>query len=94
MEGFKEGVVAGAVLAIAFGVGIKDIHNTNTGKMLEEFNKEYKRDDTKALHVEDFNDDNIPEIILEKESGEKVVFDVKNNDINIVTDGDTISYLY
>ena len=94
MNGFKQGVVAGAVLAAAFGIGINDIHNANTSKMLEEFDKEYQYDDTKGLHVEDFNDDNVPEIILEKESGEKVVFDVKNNDINLVIDDDVIPYIY
>ncbi len=94
MNGFKQGVVAGALLAASLGIGINDIHNTNTSKVLEEFQKEYKMDDTKALHIEDFNDDNVPEIILDKESGDKMVFDVKNNDINFVTEFDTIPWLY
>ena len=94
MNGFKQGVVAGALLAASLGIGINDIHNTNTSKVLEEFQKEYKMDDTKALHIEDFNDDNVPEIILDKESGDKMVFDVKNNDINFITEFDTIPWLY
>ena len=94
MNGFKQGVVAGALLAASLGIGINDIHNTNTSKVLEEFQKEYKMDDTKALHIEDFNDDNVPEIILDKESGDKMVCDVKNNDINFVTEFDTIPWLY
>lgn len=95
MNGFKQGVVAGAVLAASLGIGINDIHNANTTKVLEEFQKEYKMDDTKTLHIEDLNNDNVPEIVIDKENNDKYVFDIKNNDINLVVDDDeTIPLMY
>ena len=52
--------------------------------------QEYKQDDTKSLKIEDLNKDNTPEIILEKNDGAKVVYDIKNNYVNFDFDGEKI----
>ena len=40
--------------------------------------------------IEDLNKDNTPEIILEKNDGAKVVYDIKNNYVNFDFDGEKI----
>lgn len=83
-----------AVASACLGIGVANEYNDYQNKQLiQDMMQEYKQDDTKSLKIEDLNKDNTPEIIIEKNDGAKVVYDIKNNDIYFDIDGDKIEKL-
>lgn len=46
--------------------------------------------DTKSLKIEDINDDEMPDIIVEKHNGDQIIYDFKNNSIGIKMDDEIV----
>lgn len=76
-------VVGSALSAAVLGGGMTAYDKYQKKDLLNEFKKEYKQDDTKGLEIKDINEDEIPEIILEKKDGDAYIYDMNNYDVGI-----------
>lgn len=84
-------IIGAAIVSAFIGGGINNVYNNYQAKsLMNDMMEEYKQDDTKSLKIEDLNDDNSPEIILEKTDGTQCVYDVKNNTVHYKVDDDMI----
>lgn len=80
-----------AVASACLGIGAANEYNDYQNKQLiQDMMYEYKLDDTKSLKIEDLNNDKTPEIIIEKNDGAKVIYDIKNSDVSFDIDGEKI----
>ena len=76
-------VVGSALSAAVLGGGMTAYDKYQKKDLLNEFKKEYKQDDTKGLEIKDINEDEIPEIILEKKDGDAYIYDMNNYYVGI-----------
>ena len=76
-------VIGSALSAAVLGAGTSVYNNYAKKDLLNEFKEEYKQDDTKGLEIKDINEDEIPEIILEKKDGDAYIYDMNNYDVGI-----------
>lgn len=88
---WKDGFLIGATLgAITMASGYDLYNNSEKKDLINDFETEYKEDDTKSLKIEDMNDDEMPDIVVEKDNGDKIIYDFKNNSIGIKMDDEII----
>ena len=64
--------------------------NHEKKELIEDFKQEYMEKDTKSLKIEDINDDEMPDIIVEKHNGDQIIYDLKNNSIGIKMDDEIV----
>lgn len=64
--------------------------NHEKKELIEDFKQEYIEKDTKSLKIEDINDDEMPDIIVEKNNGDQIIYDFKNNSIDIKMDDEIV----
>lgn len=64
--------------------------NHEKKELIEDFKQEYIEKDTKSLKIEDINDDEMPDIIVEKNNGDQIIYDFKNNSIGIKMDDEIV----
>lgn len=88
---WKTGVLLGAAIgAVTMTGGYYLYDNHEKKELIEDFKQEYMEKDTKSLKIEDINDDEMPDIIVEKHNGDQIIYDFKNNSIGIKMDDEIV----
>ena len=88
---WKTGVLLVAAISAATMTGGYYLYDNHEKKeLIEDFKQEYMEKDTKSLKIEDINDDEMPDIIVEKNNGDQIIYDFKNNSIGIKMDDEII----
>lgn len=88
---WKTGVLLGAAIGVVTMTGGYYLYDNHEKKeLIEDFKQEYIEKDTKSLKIEDINDDEMPDIIVEKNNGDQIIYDFKNNSIGIKMDDEIV----
>ena len=79
---WKTGVLLGAAIGAATMTGGYYLYDNHEKKeLIEDFKQEY---------MENINDDEMPDIIVEKNNGDQIIYDFKNNSIGIKMDDEIV----
>ena len=91
---YYTGFLSGALFASMIAGGMHFENAATSKHMLQDLEIEYTDKNKQNFVIEDVNNDKYPEIIVENENGEKIVYDFANEKSSIIYENDTTEIEY